>query len=63
MTVPERVVFDTNVWISGLMWRGKPYQCLLLARGKVIEAVFCQPMVGELSDKLRNAFGFSEIAT
>jgi len=30
--MPERVVFDTNVIISGLLWRGKAYQCLLLAR-------------------------------
>lgn len=58
--MPERVVFDTNVWISGLLWRGKPYQCLLLARGKVVETVYCQTMAGELSEKLRNTFGFSE---
>jgi putative PIN family toxin of toxin-antitoxin system len=58
--VLERVVFDTNVWISGLLWRGKPYQCLLLARGKVVEAFYCQLMAGELSQKLRNTFGFSE---
>ena len=58
--MPERVVFDTNVWISGLLWRGKPYQCLLLARGKVVEAVYCQTMAGELSEKLRNTFQFSE---
>jgi hypothetical protein len=24
--MPERVVFDTNVVASGLLWRGKPYQ-------------------------------------
>jgi len=28
----ERVVFNTNIMVSGLLWRGKPYQCLLLAR-------------------------------
>ncbi|MCX6029320.1 MAG: putative toxin-antitoxin system toxin component, PIN family [Chloroflexi bacterium] len=58
--MPERVVFDTNIWISGLLWRGKPYRCLLLARGKVVEAVYCQPMAGELSQKLRTTFEFSE---
>ena len=56
----ERVVFDTNVWISGLLWRGKPYRCLLLARGKVVEAVYCHQMAPELSQKLRSPFGFSE---
>ncbi len=56
----ERVVFDTNIWVSGLLWRGKPYRCLLLARGKVVEAVYCHQMAAELSQKLRSPFGFSE---
>ena len=56
----ERVVFDTNIWISSLLWRGKPYQAMLLARAGVVEAVYCQAMVAELSEKLRHKFGFSE---
>jgi predicted nucleic acid-binding protein len=36
--MPERVVFDTNIWISGLLWRGKAYQCLLLARIRILSA-------------------------
>jgi len=58
--LPERVVFDTNVWISGLLSRGKPYQCLLLARGKAVQHVHCTEMIAELSEKLRETFGFSE---
>jgi putative PIN family toxin of toxin-antitoxin system len=58
--VAERVVFDTNIWISGLLWRGKPYQCLLLARSGIVQAVYCPPMVAELAQKLRQVFGFSE---
>ena len=58
--MPERVVFDTNIWISGLLWRGKPYQCLLLARAGVVQLVYCQEMAAELSRKLRQVFGFSE---
>lgn len=56
----ERVVFDTNVWISSLLWRGKPYQSILLAQAGVVEAVYCQSMAAELSEKLRHKFGFSE---
>lgn len=56
----ERAVFDTNIWISGLLWRGKPYQCLLLARAGLVQTVYCPSMVAELSAKLRQAFGFSE---
>ena len=58
--MPERVVFDTNVWISGLLWRGKPYQCLLLARGRAVQHVHCVEMMAELSEKLRETFSFSE---
>ncbi|HUV88144.1 MAG TPA: putative toxin-antitoxin system toxin component, PIN family [Anaerolineae bacterium] len=58
--MPERVVLDTNIWVSGLMWRGKPYQCLLLARARIVQSVYCQAMAAELSRKLREAFGFSE---
>jgi putative PIN family toxin of toxin-antitoxin system len=58
--VPERVVFDTNIWISGLLWRGKPYQCLLLARGQAVQHVHCTEMMAGLSEKLRTTFGFSE---
>ena len=56
----ERVVFDTNIWISGLLWRGKPYECLLLARSGLVQPMYCPPMLGELSQKLREPFGFDE---
>jgi putative PIN family toxin of toxin-antitoxin system len=58
--LPERVVFDTNVWISGLLWRGKPYQCLLLAHTGVVQVVYCPQMLAELSRKLCQTFRFSE---
>jgi len=58
--VAERVVFDTNVSISGTLWRGKPYQCLLLARAEVVRPVYCEAMLKELEEKLRAKFGFSE---
>jgi putative PIN family toxin of toxin-antitoxin system len=58
--VAERVVFDTNIWISGLLWRGKPYQCLLLARARLVQPAYCSSMAAELSQKLRHVFRFSE---
>jgi putative PIN family toxin of toxin-antitoxin system len=60
ITVIERVVFDTNIWISGLLWRGKPFQCLLLARSGIVQLVHCSPMIAELAQKLRKPFGFTE---
>ena len=56
----ERVVFDTNIWISGLLWRGKPYQCLLLARSGLVQSTYCLPMLSELTQTLRDPFGFDE---
>ncbi len=56
----ERVVFDTNAMISGLLWKGKPYHCLLLARSRIIQSVYCNAMLGELSEKLRGKFKYSE---
>ena len=58
--MPLRVVFDTNIWIAGLNWRGAPYRCLLLARTGLVQLVYCQPMAAELSIKLRERFRFSE---
>ncbi len=56
----QRVVLDTNVVISGLLWRGKAYQCLLLARAGIVQAIYCTEMMAELSDVLRRKFHFSE---
>lgn len=58
--MPKRVVFDTNIMVSGLLWRGKPYQCLLLARSGTVQALYCSEMLAELSEKLRHKFDFSE---
>lgn len=58
--MPERVVFDTNIWISGLLWRGKPYQSLLIAQAGLVQLIYCPEMTAELSRKLREPFGFSE---
>ena len=43
-----------------MLWRGKPYQCLLLARSGLVQAVYCPTILGELSQKLRDTFGFTE---
>ena len=56
----ERVFFDTNVWISGLLWCGKPYQCLLLARSGVVTAIVSPQILAELVEKLRHKFRLSE---
>ena len=45
-------VFDTNVLLSAVGWRGKRFQCLELARARTIEAVICPEILNELAEKL-----------
>jgi hypothetical protein len=54
------VVFDTNVLFSATGWRGRPYECLELARRGAITACTCQPIIDELAAKLRVKLAFSE---
>lgn len=48
-----RVVFDTNILVSGHFWKGPPYRCLL-ARLAVL--VLSDPIVTELREKLTDKF-------
>ena len=54
-----RAVLDTNVLISGLLWRGAPHECLLLAEASLYELVLAVSIFDELRDKLIHKFGNS----
>ncbi|MBW7879156.1 MAG: putative toxin-antitoxin system toxin component, PIN family, partial [Anaerolineae bacterium] len=47
-----RIVFDTNVVVSGLLWSGAPRQALRFAAGKRIAAITSEALVDELRDVL-----------
>ena len=51
-----RAVLDTNVLISGLFWRGAPYECLLAAEAGLYELVIGQEVLEELQNKLVTKF-------
>ncbi len=51
-------VFDTNVLFSGVAWRGKPFQCLELARASVVDGVTCRELLDELAEKLQSKLSF-----
>jgi uncharacterized protein len=38
-------VFDTNILLSGLGWKGKPFQCVELARAGVVDGVTCRELL------------------
>src|SRR5438552_2818649 len=51
-----RAVLDTNVLISGLLWRGIPHDCLLAAEAEMYELVSAEPILEELREKLIGKF-------
>lgn len=55
----RRVVFDTNILFSGVGWRGRPYQCLELARAGTVDGMTCQDILDELAEKLQAKLKFS----
>jgi putative PIN family toxin of toxin-antitoxin system len=57
--VSRVVVFDTNILFSAIGWKGKPYECVELARAGAVEAVTCTELLDELSAKLQSKLSFT----
>lgn len=51
--------FDTNILFSGAARKGKPFQCLELARTGVVDGVTCHEILDELAEKLQGKLSFS----
>jgi putative PIN family toxin of toxin-antitoxin system len=47
-----RVVVDTNIWISGLLWQGTPWNLLRLAEAGQVELCMAPAMLIELAEVL-----------
>ena len=47
-----RIVIDTNVWVSGLLWRGAPWQVLRLAEAGRLALCAAPAILAELADVL-----------
>ncbi len=45
-------VFDTNILLSAMGWKGKPFECVELARAGTVEGVTCREILEELAEKL-----------
>jgi len=52
-------VFDTNVLLSAVGWKGKPYQCVEQARAGLVDGVTCRELLEELADKLQSKLSFT----
>ncbi len=55
-----RVVFDTNVYISGLLFPGPPRQVLELARKRQVILIASDGIINETARKLREKFSWPE---
>lgn len=53
----ETIVFDTNVLISGYLWKGKPRQALRLIKSAKLRLLICKETKDELVRVLSKKFG------
>ena len=55
-----KVVFDTNILVSGHFWKGPPYRCVLAVEAGLARLVLSDPILTEFGDKLSGKFGVSK---
>lgn len=55
-----RVVLDTNILISGVVFGGKPREILEMAKTRVIQGVTSQILLAELGEVLSKKFDYPE---
>lgn len=58
-----KAVFDTNIYISAIIFGGNPRRCLELARDKEIELFSSKSILLELAQKLQKKFRWNKIET
>ena len=54
-----RVVLDTNILVSALLWRGTPHRCLLAVQAGLADLVVSPPILDELRVVLMTKFQFT----
>lgn len=60
MKPKPKVVFDTNIFISSIIFGGNPRQCLELAREAKLQLYSSRSILLELAEKLREKFLWEE---
>src|SRR5690348_14983012 len=46
--------------IAAMLWSGAAYRAVLLAKARIVQSVYCDAMLAELTEKLRSEFAFDE---
>jgi putative PIN family toxin of toxin-antitoxin system len=57
---PIKVVFDTNIFISGLFWSGLPNRLWFLAKFGSFELLVSDPILKEIERSLTRKFSYNE---
>lgn len=60
MKPKRKVVFDTNIYLSAILFGGNPRMCLELARFGEIELFISRAILLEMAQKLQEKFLWSE---
>ncbi|MCG2710387.1 MAG: putative toxin-antitoxin system toxin component, PIN family, partial [Thermodesulfovibrionales bacterium] len=55
------LIFDTNVLISGYLWKGKPRQALKLVKSAKLRLLTCKKTIDELVRVLSKKFGLDAV--
>ena len=55
-----KVVFDTNIFISGIIYGGSPLLCIDFARERKFDLYVSKKIILELAIKLREKFGWED---
>ncbi len=55
-----KVVFDTNILVSAVLWRGTPYRCLLTVQAGLAELIVSPSILTEFHGVLVAKFAFTE---
>jgi len=58
---PIKVVFDTNIFISGLFWSGLPNRLWFLAKFGSFELLVSDPILKEIERSLTRKFSYNEV--
>ena len=56
-----KVVFDTNILVSGHFWKGPPYRCLLAVDAGLVLLVLSAPIISEFKQKLERKFEVPDV--
>lgn len=50
------IVIDSNIWISGIFWNGKPKYLLKILEKDILSSYICKEMIDEIDEVIKRDF-------